>query len=1237
LLVLVRLTSFLARAVSADSDKRSLVAFSDVGKRIQQVELAFFKAEQKLIGLGAELSKSVDTDRLIAIGQLARAILTEFSSVPKQMLKSSFLLGVPSSGTVSAAAARPARPLPSFTTALDLHQSELPEPVPPMPSDSVDAAPPPLPSDSDVVADDSDEHDLRSSSFSSTSSAFSSFASTTMSFTMSGEAPPPLPLHSSQEFAATGDTAPPSPTRGQSGRQLLTSILLTLTDNLSLPRAQIDALLRTANDPGDAASVRALESVIASAESALAQLKSKNVHRQAREVDKQRRARVTDMNRHLAEGAEVLFGKPWPFDEPDSDDNVVWVTATPAAAAADDAVTPASRKLQQKLSFSSKVKATAAAAAAARDLRVLRAVALHKLLSFVMPLEPHRAVDTATLVPVFVVTFETFAVAPGAPPLDGAALLGLIVRRFRGPRDAAHPAQAKFDAAKAALRDAVAHLVYVWVERYPHMLAADEAFLMRALMGAFKQVVEKSAPARLKQAFELFEKQKLALSHVPPSRFGATVPLSEASFTALDVGAVCNEWSLIEYELFRQIAPSEFLRQAWNKADKQVRAPNMLRYIDWFNQMSRWVQTAVLAETTMAARAAVIGRCIEFGEKLLALNNFNALMEILSALNNSAVFRLKRSWCLLPAAMVARFEQLNERMSPSHNYKTYRAALARCRARGETYLAFLGVSHTDLTFADDANEDWIGERINIEKATLVGEAILVALDGLRQPYAFASDQRARNFLLSGACWDDHDIYRISMMREGRLSDKEKAELEASGRRATRMPELSAGSLGQQREVDTRSKLSEKDWSVLSALGAVESHAAGAVVINAGAVLLSWLRVRAGHVRVEVMIDDEWQLVRELGPGSLFGHAEALLSPMVSPETLFRCVATRQTELCVVRRAAVLPLMETDFELSQRFWLNIAQALAEQLRQLPFTRAAFLAQVAAGAAAASPAAASQRHVSKADLSLPKRRARGGDVGAELEEKSLAFYSCSILHRIDSKGTLYVQKNRLVMLSTVFGVVRTRKLGYEAIRGLRLDEGSGRVTVRTDDGDDTVLHKFKDGKAAAAMSMIEAVRVAHLGAGGGGGGDELARRNTSTNEEREALTEADWELLTKGAKRVKLARDEAVVREGDVYQCVYQIASGQCRVTARSGSVLATLHEGEVFGEVSFVQRSPTGASATVIADGGDVELIVLEGYYVYAASQEKPGFGGRFFRYLSTVLAQRIEKREAVLFEEEEIQ
>ena len=133
----------------------------------------------------------------------------------------------------------------------------------------------------------------------------------------------------------------------------------------------------------------------------------------------------------------------------------------------------------------------------------------------------------------------------------------------------------------------------------------------------------------------------------------------------------------------------------------------MLIYIDAFNQSSRWIATQVLRGETPAERATMIAKFVELANQLLMLKNYNGLMSVLSALNGSALFRLKRSWSMLPEAVMHSFEQLNEFMNPSFNYKVYRAALLECQTRQETYLAFIGVTHTDLTFGDDANEDWL--------------------------------------------------------------------------------------------------------------------------------------------------------------------------------------------------------------------------------------------------------------------------------------------------------------------------------------------------------------------------------------------------------------------------------------------------------------------------------------------------------------------------------------------------
>jgi CRP-like cAMP-binding protein len=1238
-----------AAAFDADGAVRHLATgAADLLKRVQQVLLALYKAELKLAHALAFLrapdaALSDEPDRLVAIGTLARAVLSEFQAVPKTML-----VKLPPSASSSDVASAAPPPLPPASQAVD--------------DDDVDA-------DADGNGNDDDDDDdhhrhndapppLPPAEF-VPASAFTT--SLDVSASLAASDIKRLPLHLSSSPFLSSETAPGSPTGAVelNNRNALSSMLLLLSDALALPRAEVEKLLRVASDPTDLQASVTLDAVLRSANSAVASLSMRDVQRQVHTADQQRKARDAELARCLSDGADALFGKPWPFDEPDSDDNVLWITTqAPAAAAAAGAGASASSdgvggerrgSLPGRVaSFSAKVKPLghssnspllAPRGGGERQVSVLRAATLQKLLDYVVPTVRDAKVDAA-LLPVFFVTYHTFAPRRDAQPLDGATLLAVLMRRYRGPRDTASGgAQSVFEAHKASVRGAVADALYTWIERNPHCFFADDEFLGRAVQSFLRQAAENNkapAAARLKQAAALLERQRLLLG-VKPATGRTGGDLSLAALAAVDVTQLCQEWCLMEFELFRQIAPREFLRQAWNKSGKATLAPNMLAYIDVFNTMSRWVQTTVLQGATPGERAATIAFFVECGEKLAALNNFNALMEILSALNGSAIFRLKRSWMQLPASVVARFEQLNERMSPSLNYKRYRADLAACQARGDTYLAFMGVTHTDLTFSDDANEDWVGDgaRLNVEKALLVGQAILACVDGLRQTYAFGTRRDVRALLLSGSVWDENEIYRISMLKEDRLTDKEKAELESSGRRTARVAELSHVGVGQQRQVDTRSRLTDKDWTVLTALGALETHQAGDCVVNAGAALDRWLRLRAGALRVEVQIDNAWQVVRELSDGAQFGVAEALLSPAVSNQTLFRCVCTQRTELWQIRRGAVLPLLEADALLSQRFWLHVAQLLVEHLKALPFSRALALQQLSANAAArpgalsaapAAPVASRRRSLRDAN--------KGGrpKIEAELAESALASYACHVQHRIDSKGTLFVLKSRLVLLSTLFGVPRTRKLLFSEVSALVLDETGNRITLRTSDGDETVLHRFRDAKAAAVLSMIDAVRIAAVGAPPD---DALARRNTlaTASDDGGSLTSDDWELLTKGAKRLKFARDDAVVREGDVYQRLYQITAGTCRVQARSGVVLAKMNEGELFGEMSFVQRMQTGASATVLADADEVEVIVLEGYFINTAIQLRDGFGGRFFRYVASVLAERIQKREQLVYDE----
>ena len=61
-------------------------------------------------------------------------------------------------------------------------------------------------------------------------------------------------------------------------------------------------------------------------------------------------------------------------------------------------------------------------------------------------------------------------------------------------------------------------------------------------------------------------------------------------------------------------------------------------------------------------------------------------MEILSALHNSAISRLKRSWACVPKELKEKFDVLSKLMSPMPNFKNYREDIAKQKAPWLPYL-----------------------------------------------------------------------------------------------------------------------------------------------------------------------------------------------------------------------------------------------------------------------------------------------------------------------------------------------------------------------------------------------------------------------------------------------------------------------------------------------------------------------------------------------------------------------
>lgn len=70
---------------------------------------------------------------------------------------------------------------------------------------------------------------------------------------------------------------------------------------------------------------------------------------------------------------------------------------------------------------------------------------------------------------------------------------------------------------------------------------------------------------------------------------------------------------------------------------------NLMQAVDNANQMTHWLATQVLGRAERKERALCVARLVGAGTELLAMGNYNGVMQVVSALSLSAVKRLKVS------------------------------------------------------------------------------------------------------------------------------------------------------------------------------------------------------------------------------------------------------------------------------------------------------------------------------------------------------------------------------------------------------------------------------------------------------------------------------------------------------------------------------------------------------------------------------------------------------------------
>jgi len=125
----------------------------------------------------------------------------------------------------------------------------------------------------------------------------------------------------------------------------------------------------------------------------------------------------------------------------------------------------------------------------------------------------------------------------------------------------------------------------------------------------------------------------------------------------------------------------------------------------------------------------------------------------------------------------------------------------------------------------------------------------------------------------------------------------------------------------------------------------------------------------------------------------------------------------------------------------------------------------------------------------------------------------------------------------------------------------------------------------------------------------------------------LNDADMELLAALGRVRTVPAGTVLIAQGQQLDRLYVLLDGHMEVAVAGIGSVATLGSGEILGEMSFVDSSPTSATVQAL---DDVRLLDLPRPALEARFAADPALGMRFFRAVAVFLAERMRNTTARL-------
>ncbi|KAG2466366.1 RGRF2 factor, partial [Polypterus senegalus] len=192
-----------------------------------------------------------------------------------------------------------------------------------------------------------------------------------------------------------------------------------------------------------------------------------------------------------------------------------------------------------------------------------------------------------------------------------------------------------------------------------------------------------------------------------------------------------------------------------------------LRIEDILQMMSNLVASQIMTHADVSSRANSIEKWVAVADICRCLHNYNGVLEITSALNRSAIYRLKKTWLKVSKQTKALMDKLQKIVSSEGRFKNLRETLKNCNP---PCVPYLGMYLTDLAFIEEGTPNFTEEGlVNFSKMRMISHIIREIRQFQQTPYRIDHQPKVTQYLLDKALIMDEDtLYDLSLKIEPRL-------------------------------------------------------------------------------------------------------------------------------------------------------------------------------------------------------------------------------------------------------------------------------------------------------------------------------------------------------------------------------------------------------------------------------------------------------------------------------------